>query len=64
MNLEYSVKEQGYLKTLKDVLGISFPVKYHSNKKAYRSSTGQRDWNDKHFYTELNNKITQYSWYY
>ena len=65
MNLEYSLKEQGYLKTLKTVLGIkSFPVKFDSSMKYYRSSTGELDWNDGHFYTKLTKQITKYDWYY
>ena len=36
MNLEHSSKEQGYLKTLKTVLGISFPVKFRNDFKLFR----------------------------
>ena len=59
MNLEHSSKEQGYLKTLKTVLGISFPVKFHSNMKAYyRSSTGKLKKDDGYFYTKLTQVTT------
>ena len=62
MNLEHSSKEQGYLKTLKTVLDISFPVKFHSNMKAYyRSSTGKLKKDDGHFYTKLTQQVTKYS---